>query len=274
MQADGLKGTHNPHTTGMPVPAPDARALAALLRLSGETPLHSQLEVGLAHLIRSGQVPPGAVLPGELDLAAELGLSRHTVRHALGVLSAQGMLNRERGRGTTVIPPSANRVTERSLDSFYAFAWEVSARGLEQQSRILEVATIVAPADLAERLALGPNRDVKRIARLRTASGEPLTIETTYLPLALADCLSTEVLERGSVYDQLERSLGVRVTMAQEKIAATVLTRGLARMLAVPAGSPAFSVERTTWSERGPIEWQVSIVRGDRYLYSVQLPRG
>jgi DNA-binding GntR family transcriptional regulator len=45
-------------------------------------------------------------------------------------------------------------------------------------------------------------------------------------------------------------------------------------MLGVPGGSPAFRVERTTWSDRGPIEWQESIVRGDRYLYSVQLPRG
>jgi GntR family transcriptional regulator len=268
-----LKGTYKLTSSRSPVSPPDARALAALLRLSGETPLHSQLEVGLGHLIRSGQMPAGAVLPGELDLAAELGLSRHTVRHALGVLSAQGLLSRERGRGTTVMPPVPNGVTERSLGSFYAFAWEVSARGLEQESRILEIATIVAPADLTERLALGVNREVKRIARLRTASGEPLTVETTYLPVALADCLSTEVLERGSVYDELERSLGVRVTMAQEKIAATVLTRSLARMLAVPAGSAAFRVERTTWSDRGPIEWQESIVRGDRYLYSVQLPR-
>ena len=84
-----MKGTYKPTTPRIPVPAPDARALAALLRLSGETPLHSQLEVGLGHLIRSGQMPAGAVLPGELDLAAELGLSRHTVRHALGVLSAR-----------------------------------------------------------------------------------------------------------------------------------------------------------------------------------------
>jgi GntR family transcriptional regulator len=269
-----LRGTYKSTTTRLPVPAPDASALAALLRFSDETPLHSQLEAGLGQLIRSGQVPPGSILPGELDLAAELGLSRHTVRHALGMLSAQGLLSRERGRGTTVMPPVANGVSERSLGSFYAFAWEVSARGLEQQSQILEVATMVAPADLAGRLALGVNRDVKRIVRLRTASGEPLTIETTYLPVALADCLSTDVLERGSVYDELERSLGLRVTMAHEKIAATVLSRSLAGMLGVPGGSPAFRVERTTWSDRGPIEWQESIVRGDRYLYSVQLPRG
>jgi GntR family transcriptional regulator len=261
-------------TTQAPTHAPDAGVLAALLRPTGETPLHSQLEAGIRHLIRSGVIRAGSILPGELDLAAGLGLSRHTVRHALSALAAEGLLRRERGRGTLVLPPAVQAVTERSLSSFYAFAWEVSARGMEQQSHILEFATVAAPSDIAERLALGANREVKRIVRIRTAGGEPLIIETAYLPAALAECLTTEVLARGSVYDELERHHGLRVTMAQEKIAATVLSRKLARLLAVPVGSPAFKVERTTWSDRGPIEWQESLVRGDRFLYSVELPRG
>src|SRR5689334_23345392 len=85
----------------------DAHALADLLGLAGDGPLHSQLETGLRNVIRSGQLAPGTVLPGELDLAAELGVSRHTVRHALGVLSAEGLLLRERGRGTHVLGGSA-----------------------------------------------------------------------------------------------------------------------------------------------------------------------
>jgi DNA-binding GntR family transcriptional regulator len=184
------------------------------------------------------------VLPGELDLAERLNLSRHTVRHALSVLAAEGLLRRERGRGTLVLPAPIQSVIERSLGTFYAFAWEVSARGVEQQSHILELATVVAPADIAERLALGANREVRRIVRVRTAGGDPLTLETAYLPAPLAECLTAAVLEHGSVYDELERHHRLRVTM-----------------------------ERTTWSDRGPIEWQESLVRGDRYLYSVELPR-
>ena len=251
----------------------DAGALAARLQPTGQAPLHSQIEDALRQLIRSGQVPAGAMLPGELDLAERLRLSRHTVRHALSVLAMEGLLRRERGRGTRVLPTPAQSVIERSLGSFYAFAWEVSARGVQQQSRVLEFATVIAPAEMAERLALGANREVKRIVRVRTAGGDPLTLETAYLPAALAECLTPDVLEHGSLYDALERHHRLRVTMAQEKISATVLSRKLARLLAVPSGSPAFKVERTTWSDRGPIEWQESLVRGDRYLYSVELPR-
>ena len=100
-----------------------------------------------------------------------------------------------------------------------------------------------------------------------------MVIETAFLPAALAASLRTEVLEVGSIYDELERKHGLRITRAHETIRPTVLNRVLAKLLGVRAGSAAFQVERTTWSDRGPVEWQESLIRGDRYLYSVDLPR-
>jgi GntR family transcriptional regulator len=235
--------------------------------------LHSQLESELRQLIYSGEVPAGSALPGELELAAELGLSRHTIRHALTALANEGLLRRERGRGTLVLAGAANAVTERSLASFYAFAWELSARGLEQRSYVLERKRMAATAPLAQRLSLRERSPVERIVRLRTAAGDPLILETAYLPADLAGPLDPAILERGSIYDALETQFGLRVVRAHETIQPIVLSRTIARLLGVRAGSAAFRVERTTWSERGPVEWQESILRGDRYLYSVELPR-
>jgi len=251
----------------------DARTLATKLQPTGTSPLHSQLESRLRGLIQSGEVAPGSALPGELDLAAELGLSRHTVRHALNALAADGLLRRERGRPTRVASQSGAAVTERSLASFYAFAWELNARGIEQRSYVLERTPLIAPPDIAQRLGLGPNALVERIVRRRTANGEPLVLETTYIPAELASTFDAEVLERGSIYDALEHQHGLRVTRAHETIRPVVLSRALAQLLGVPKGSAAFRVERTTWSDHGPIEWQESLLRGDRYLYSVDLPR-
>ncbi len=257
----------------MPVEQLDARTLAARLRPQGSSPLHSQLESGLRQLIYSGEVPTGSALPGELELAAEFGLSRHTIRHALNALAAEGLLRRERGRGTRVIAGAASAVTERSLASFYAFAWELSARGLEQRSYVLERKHLAAPAQLAQRLSLQPRAPVERITRLRTADGDPMVLETAYLPAELSAPLEASVLERGSIYDAVEREFGLRVVRAHETIQPVVVSRSLARLLGVRAGSAAFRVERTTWSDRGPIEWQESVLRGDRYMYSVELPR-
>jgi GntR family transcriptional regulator len=213
------------------------------------------------------------VLPGELELAAQLGVSRHTVRHALGVLTNEGLLRRERGRGTTVVSATPTRVIERSLSTFYAFAWEIRARGAKQRSYVLERKSQSADAVLAQRLAVPVGAEVERIVRLRTADEDPLVFETAYLPRSLMAEIDTAVLERESIYDELERAHGVRITRARESIRPIVLSRPVARLLRSSPGAPAFSVERTTWTDQGPIEWQESIVRGDRYLYSVDLPR-
>ena len=88
----------------------DAETLAAAVHAyAGGVPLHSRLESTLRGLIQEGQIATGAVLPGELELAAKLGVSRHTVRHALGVLTNEGLLRRERGRGTTCRFPPVRR---------------------------------------------------------------------------------------------------------------------------------------------------------------------
>src|ERR687886_1754714 len=132
----------------------DARTLAAQVESRSGMPLHSQLETTLRRLIESGQISAGAVLPGELELAAELRVSRHTVRHALGVLTNEGLLRRERGRGTTVVSATPPPVIERSLSTFYAFAWETRARGATQRSYVLERKILPADALLAQRLAM------------------------------------------------------------------------------------------------------------------------
>jgi GntR family transcriptional regulator len=164
-------------------------------------------------------------------------------------------------------------VIERSLSTFYTFAWETRARGATQHSRVLERTTLPADAIFAERLDVPEGTELERIVRVRAADEDPLVLETAYLPRRLSTVLDTATLERASMYDELERHWGLRVTRARESIRPVVLSRATARLLRAAAGSPAFSVERTTWSEQGPIEWQESIVRGDRYLYSVDLPR-
>lgn len=251
----------------------DARELAAAVQARGGVPIHSQLETTLRRLIEQGHITMGAVLPGELELAAQLGISRHTVRHALGVLTNEGLLRRERGRGTTVVSAAGTKIIERSLSAFYAFAWEARARGENQRSFVLERTTVEADVTLAERLELPVGAELDHIVRLRTADDDPLIFESAHLPRELSGALDQAALERASIYDELERLHGLHITRARERIRPIVLSRPVARLLRATPGAPAFAVERTTWSDRGPIEWQESVVRGDRYLYSVDLPR-
>jgi GntR family transcriptional regulator len=258
---------------GAPPTSAAVASLAAIFQSTRDEPLHAQLERALRELIRSGRARPGSVIPGELELAASLHLSRHTVRHALSVLTNEGLLRRERGRGTTVVSDGTPPIFERTLTDFYAFAWEVRARGADHHSDILERTSVSADADLADKLHLEIGERVERFVRLRSADGEPLVLETAHLPQSLTFDLDTAALERESIYDAIERLNGLHIDHAHETIRPVVLQRTDARLLGVATGSAAFSVERTTWSADRPIEWQVSVVRGDRYLYSVDLPR-
>ena len=245
----------------MPNDELEAGHLAALLRPAGDGPLHCRIEAGLRALILSGQLPPGSALPGEVGLAAVLGLSRHTLRHALGVLAAEGLVARERGRGTRVV--TGSRLREPSVDSLPALAWESGAGGMDECSTILQRATIAASTQLAHRLNLGVDRRISRVVRIRTVGGEPLVLETSYLPATLVEDFDDHVLASPSVYDELERKEGLRITRASTTIRPTVLAASMAHVLGVHAGSPALLVETTTWLGAHPVEWLESIVRGD-----------
>lgn len=255
---------------------PDRSALdvsSALVRRESGQPLHRQLETWLRSWIGSGEIRPGELIPGEMELAARFGVSRHTMRHALGVLTAEGLLRRTRGHGTRVVEAQAEPPIERGLTHLYAFAWETQERGLQQNTEVLERTRYPADAEVAEHLGLEAGHPIVRVTRLRIAGEERLALETLYLPAELADDVDQEALERESIYDALERLHGVRASRASESLRAVALEQPEAGLLGVDVGAPAFLVIRQTWGDDRPIEWNESLIRGDRYLYTVELRR-
>src|SRR6266849_2105483 len=71
---------------------------------SSPVPLYFQAAQHLEHMIESGELPMGARLENETDLADQLGLSRPTMRRAIEYLVGRGLLVRKRGIGTQPAP--------------------------------------------------------------------------------------------------------------------------------------------------------------------------
>ena len=157
-------------------------------------------------------------------------------------------------------------MNERSLSHFYAFAWEITARGLEAHSRVLNVSTLDASHDVETRLDLGAERKIQRIVRVRMAGDEPLVLETAYFPLELVEGLDAPILGRASIYDEIERRHGLRITRAHEAIRPTVLSRRIAALSGAPVQRHSASSAQLGGNHR--VEWQNSLVRGDRFLFS------
>lgn len=238
-------------------------------------PLWYQVEQAIRAMVRSGEWPTGTQIPSEDRLCAMFGVSRITLRHALRNLDEFGLLRREHGRGTFV--RSAMLVAgTRELTSF---TQEMGHRGMVASSRLLDCGLSVADAAAAEALEIEEGDPVIRIRRLRLGNEAPIGIQTARLAGSRVPGFLDSGLLQGSLYEALERRYGIVPIEAREVYRVAAVGTADAELLDLPPGSPAFVVERITTDERGPFEFTVSVMRGDRYeirstLRAGRLPGG
>jgi len=233
-------------------------------------PLYYQLQEVLRSGIARGEWHQGQRIPTETELCARYRVSRITVRQAVTALVNEGLLYRSRGRGTYVAVPRVSHV----VSELVSFTEEMTQRGLVATSRLLEVRVEEPSERFREPLGLGDGEKVIRIKRLRLGDGEPMALQTAYLSHDRFRNLEAQLREDSSLYRVLEEKFGVRLTRAYEVYRPIILGRQLADLLNVPPKSAAFDVERTTFDiENRPIEFVVSILRGDRLQLTLELVR-
>lgn len=224
-------------------------------------PLWHQAEQALRALIADGTWPDGTQLPNEERLSRMLGVSRITVRHALRNIEDSGLLRREHGRGTFV-RASTVIAGVRGLTSF---TQEMAGLGLVVGSRVLETAEIAAPPQVATALDIRTGEEVVKLRRLRLGNNAPIGIQTAYLPVSRVAGFLKIANAGSSLYETLGTRFGIVPREAREVYRVGTVTEEEATLLDLAPGSPAFVVERITSDARGPFEFTVSTMRGDRY---------
>jgi len=240
----------------------------AILKRSAAVPLYQQLKAAILREIQAGRWKPGDRLPTEDALIARFHVSKITVRQALRELAQTGYIRREQGRGTFVLPPPL----EEGPRELTSFTGEMRGHGLVATSRVIDQAIVTAPADIASRLDIAAGAPVFRLQRLRLADGEPMGLQTAYIPVALAPGIDQLSFVDASLYDVLASRYALRPASAREAHRAVAVPEDAARLLRVAAGSPALSAERlTTLTDGRPLEYVHSIMRGDRYKIVLDL---
>ncbi|MGH2945086.1 MAG: GntR family transcriptional regulator [Solirubrobacteraceae bacterium] len=209
----------------------------------------------------------GQAIPSERRLAADLGVSRPTLRAAIDELVREGLLLRRHGSGTYVTEPKiALPLTMTS------FSEDMARRGMRPGSRVLSFGHVSAGAKLGQRLRISPMETVWVIERLRLADDETMAIEFLHVPKRIAPHLRREDLEQRSFYELLSEGLGLVIASGVQTIEPTVTNELEARILGVPLHAPAFLFERVTESDEGVVlEYVRSIYRGDRYRLVTEL---
>jgi DNA-binding GntR family transcriptional regulator len=238
---------------------------AARVDRTSPVPLYYQLAQHLERAIESGELARGTQLGNEIMLADQLGLSRPTVRRAIGYLVDRGLLVRKRGVGTQVVQPRVRRPLE--LTSLYD---DLAGGGQEPSTQVLSLDKLPASDAVAHALGLGDGEPVLTVERLRLAHGEPLAVLRNYLPVDLVT-LTTEALERTGLY-QLMRAAGVRLHLATQTVGARSATAAEARLLGDQRGAPLLTMRRTAYDDSGrPVEFASHYYRASLYSFEFVL---
>jgi GntR family transcriptional regulator len=234
-------------------------------------PLYRQIQADLRERVAIGDLPPGSQIETEQELMVHYGVSRATVRQALSGLVAEGLLEIRRGRGTFV----HRAALEHHLGGFYTFSREIERHGMRPGTLVRSLELIVADEDVAAELELARGAPVVALSRVRLADDQAIVSETSYLPAERFPGLDRTDLSDASLYETLTSSYGVRPARARETFVPVLLAVAEADVLGGEAGDPVLRVERTTYDSDGVIiEYCRSILRADRYRYSVELRDG
>lgn len=224
----------------------------------------------LTESLRHGVFPPGSRLPGERDLAASIGVSRSTLRQALGRLADEGQLNRSSQRGWFV-PRQMVGEPPSTLQSFSEMA---RARGLVPQSKILTQRERPATFDEAQRLRVAPAARVVELRRLRSMDSVPVCVDTSVILLAHVPGIAEIDMTDRSLYETVEELSQVRIARSSYTVRADASDEATATLLEIEAGSPILIGEEVTYTNQGiPILVGTMSYRADAYRFEADLFR-
>ncbi len=225
-------------------------------------PAHVRIEQWLTRTIGRGDLVPGDRLPPEDELATLVGVSRMTLRQALGTLERLGTVVRKAGRsgGTFVSEPRI----ECDLTGLAGFTEQMRRANVRAGARMVSAATLPASARVAAALSVRRGAAVHEVVRIRTAHRAPLALERSYFSAAQFPDLLAKRLT-GSLYGLLTRDYGQTPHTATETLEAVVASDDDAALLGVESLTPLLSIERTAFTAAGlAVEFARDLFRSDR----------
>jgi GntR family transcriptional regulator len=235
-------------------------------------PFYLQLKNALIEQIETGHWKPGDQLPGEPELCQHFGVSRTVVRQALKEMVYEGMILREKGKGTFIAEP---KISSTSLvHSLVGFHQDMTERGLKMADKILEQSILPASQKVAANLQLDDLTPVIKINRLRFVEDEPVVLVASFLPYEACRKLVSADLSEESLYAYLEKEYDLRIVRGRRLIDAVGANEHQASLLEIEVGSPLIRIESISYLGDGtPIEYFHALFRGDRSRFEVEILR-
>jgi GntR family transcriptional regulator len=262
---------------------PNNQVLTERLDPTSDRAVFRQIADHLRAAIMSGRLSEGDQIPSESQMLEHYGVTRMTVRQALGVLKGEGLVVSEHGRGVYVRPRP--RVRRLGSDRFArqhrdqgkaAFLAEVEGVGGKPTVDQITVTEEEPPEDVVERLRLGYSEPAIVRRRRYLIDGHPVELATSFIPgdIARGTAIAEQNTGPGGIYARLEE-LGHRLDHYDEEIRARMPGPDESRRLLLGAGVPVFHLTRTAVDVEGrAVEVCDTVMSSDAYVLDYQLPAG
>ena len=239
-----------------------------MLNKNSSVPLHTQISDYLLEKISTKQYKLGERLPSERELCELFGVSRITVRKAIGELIAQHKVHSVAGMGSFVAFPTMNDMV-RPLSSFTE---DMAQRGMNAFSKILDAVTQKADADLAARMKINKGDEIIFLKRLRLVNPDniPVAIQNSFISLKHCPNLLSFDLQKRSLFEIIRNEYGLRLSQGETTISARLANPEEGKLLQFPLPSAVLVTDQVTYIENNEvIEAAHSVFRSDLYHLTV-----
>lgn len=228
-------------------------------------PVYYQLKNIISKMIADGEYAEGSMIPSERELGDTLGISRMTVRQALNNLVNEGVLYREKGRGTFV---AKAKIEQKNIMSFSEM---VSGRGMEPSTKILYFRREEAEDEIREILELKENRFIYNVKRLRLADNTPVGIEQVFIPEVRCPGLEKFDLTQ-SLYRLIREEYRHSISYTDNVIQAAKPTKEEKNLLEISGKTPVLKASSVSFTESDvKLLYEKLVYRSDEYKFNARV---
>lgn len=228
-------------------------------------PLHTQAEALVRQLINEPQFKDGKLLPNEVDLALQLGISRTTLRQSLNKLVYEGLLVRKKGVGTKV----ADMPVSSRSNNWLSFSQEMQARGIAVKNFELHVSWVYPDDKIAGFFEISTTQKILKMERLRGRPEGPFVYFISYFHPRIGMTVEEEF--KRPLYEILELDYKVIAQLSKEEISAMAADKFIAGKLEIDPGSPILFRKRFVFDQNDkPIEYNLGYYKADSFVYTVE----
>ncbi|WP_411031230.1 GntR family transcriptional regulator [Spongiimicrobium sp. 3-5] len=231
-------------------------------------PLHIQVEELLLNIIKLPDYANGKLLPKEIELAKNLGVSRSTVRQASNRLSEKNLIIRKKGIGTRV---NKDMITT-SLDSWSSFSKEMLEKGKTLVNFEFELKSVKSDKLVSLKLGIDYDAKVYKLSRVRGIKDEAMVYFISYFhpKVTLKDSYDYS----RPLYNIIEMECGYYAEVSKEEISAIAADEELAEKLNIEIGEPILKRERIVFDRgQAALEYNIGYYKAENFKYSVELRR-